>query len=311
MAARRPGPLGRRLGALMLLALVVAVRRRRCCPLRRRLRHPSRAGHRSAMLWAAPSRPRPALTLARPPGLPRSQAPLADARRPLQAGTALGQPAATGGAFSGNTAGQQAVAAAVQQVAVQQQQQQQQQQVDQLEGEQPQVQVAQPQQPLAAAQQQQQIAQQQQAFQATQQQQQQQQAAGASSVDDLFLCQDKLANATIVEQLPQLKIEQMLNSNKPRSPQDVTLVTQLSFERWVLAGGAGGGRGRPPPVLYRRNPRRPVPCPALALPPAHPNPTPTPPPLRTAGCTCWRGSATCGTASSPPPSTSRCSTARR
>lgn len=45
------------------------------------------------------------------------------------------------------------------------------------------------------------------------------------------MCADKLNNATIVEQLPQLKIEQVLDTNKPRSPQDVTLVTQLSFER--------------------------------------------------------------------------------
>ena len=56
-------------------------------------------------------------------------------------------------------------------------------------------------------------------------------AAATANPDQLFLCPDKLANATIVEQLPQLKIEQVLLSNKPHSPQDVTLVTQLSFER--------------------------------------------------------------------------------
>jgi hypothetical protein len=56
-------------------------------------------------------------------------------------------------------------------------------------------------------------------------------AAATANPDQLFLCPDKPANATIVEQLPQLKIEQVLLSNKPHSPQDVTLVTQLSFER--------------------------------------------------------------------------------
>jgi hypothetical protein len=65
-----------------------------------------------------------------------------------------------------------------------------------------------------------------------------QQASGASgTVDDLYLCPDKLANATIVEQLPQLKIEQVLDSGKPRSAQDVTLVTQLSFERLYMLEG--------------------------------------------------------------------------
>jgi hypothetical protein len=62
-------------------------------------------------------------------------------------------------------------------------------------------------------------------------------AAATGTVDDLYLCADKLANNTIVEQLPQLKIEQVLDSSKPRSPQDVTLVTQLSFERLYMLEG--------------------------------------------------------------------------
>lgn len=56
-------------------------------------------------------------------------------------------------------------------------------------------------------------------------------------MDDLYRCADKLGNATIVEQLPQLKIEQELSTNKARSPQDVTLVTQLSFERLYMLEG--------------------------------------------------------------------------
>lgn len=62
-------------------------------------------------------------------------------------------------------------------------------------------------------------------------------AVATGTVDDLFLCADKLGNSTMVEQLPQLKIEQVLDSNKPRSPQDVTLVTQLSFERLYMLEG--------------------------------------------------------------------------
>ena len=168
-----------------------------------------------------------------PPRHAPLQAPLAAARRPLQTGTALGKPA-----------GDQALVAQQQQQALEEQQQQaqqaQQQQaepVDQLEGEQPQAQLATTQQPT----QQQPQQQQQPAAAATVQasQQLQQQGAQQQGVDEMFLCQDKLANATIVEQLPQLKIEQVLNSNKPRSPQDVTLVTQLSFERCVPALGLG------------------------------------------------------------------------
>lgn len=185
------------------------------------------------------------------PARPRPQAPLAAARRPLQTGgTALGQPAgeqAVAAQQQQQALAQQQAQAAVQQQqqqaqaqAVAQQQQQQAEPVDQLEGEQPQVQLA-TQQP--AEQQQQQVAaaatQQQAATTAVQQPEQQSQ--GQQGVDEMFLCQDKLANTTIVEQLPQLKIEQVLNSNKPRSPQDVTLVTQLSFERWVPGGGAERG----------------------------------------------------------------------
>ena len=62
-------------------------------------------------------------------------------------------------------------------------------------------------------------------------------AASGGTVDDLFACPDKLNNGTIVEQLPQLKIEQVLDSSKPRSAQDVTLVTQLSFERLYMLEG--------------------------------------------------------------------------
>ena len=56
-------------------------------------------------------------------------------------------------------------------------------------------------------------------------------AGAASTLDAQYLCADKVANATIVEQLPQLKIEQTLETKKQRLPTDVTLVTQLSFER--------------------------------------------------------------------------------
>ena len=63
-------------------------------------------------------------------------------------------------------------------------------------------------------------------------QQQEQQPQG--QLDEKFLCAGKEA-----ADLPVLKIEHVLRSNKPRQPTDVTLVTQLSFERW----GAGGRRG--------------------------------------------------------------------
>ena len=186
-------------------------------------------------------------------------------------------------------------------------------------------------QPLAGASTQQQ----QQPLAAAQQQQQQPAAGGAGasaapSVDDLYLCQDKLRNATVVEQLPQLKIEQVLDSRKARSPQDITLVTQLSFERCAPGGvprGAGSAalragwlgatmcRSTAPPQARSLSgpallsPHLPHALPAsgalLNLAPARPGPSAHP-----AACTCWRASATCGTASSPPPSTSRCSTAR-
>lgn len=55
--------------------------------------------------------------------------------------------------------------------------------------------------------------------------------------DTLFMCADKLANATICNELPQLKIEQTVDSAKPRMPSDVTLVTQLSFERLYMLEG--------------------------------------------------------------------------
>lgn len=57
------------------------------------------------------------------------------------------------------------------------------------------------------------------------------------NTDDLYMCQDKLHNSTYLEELPQLRIEQILDSSKPRSPSDVTLVTQLSFERLYMLEG--------------------------------------------------------------------------
>ena len=238
--------MGRRLATLTLLALLVAVRRRRLAAPRRCTRRQPLPGRRhDRYLGANPVHAALATLVPHPltPNPPHHaplQAPLAAARRPLQTGTALGKPA-----------GDQALVAQQQQQALEQQQQQQAQQqqqqqqqaepVDQLEGEQPQVRLATTQQPTEQQPQQQQ----QPAAAATVQasQQPQQQAAQQQGVDEMFLCQDKLANATIVEQLPQLKIEQVLNSNKPRSPQDVTLVTQLSFERCVLAVGGLGRVG--------------------------------------------------------------------
>lgn len=63
------------------------------------------------------------------------------------------------------------------------------------------------------------------------------QANAQRTPDELYLCEDKLNNATLTYELPQLKIEQMLDSNKERSPTDVTLVTQLSFERLYMLEG--------------------------------------------------------------------------
>jgi hypothetical protein len=55
--------------------------------------------------------------------------------------------------------------------------------------------------------------------------------------DDIFLCQNLLENTRAQEELPQLKIEHILDSKKPRAATDVTLVTQLSFERLYMLEG--------------------------------------------------------------------------
>ncbi len=52
-----------------------------------------------------------------------------------------------------------------------------------------------------------------------------------SDIDAQFLCQSKVGNATYTEQLPQLTIIKTASSSKERRASDVTLVTQLSFER--------------------------------------------------------------------------------
>lgn len=57
------------------------------------------------------------------------------------------------------------------------------------------------------------------------------------TTDDLYLCREKQQDAQILAELPQLKIEQILDTSKPRSPSDVTLVTQLSFERLYMLEG--------------------------------------------------------------------------
>lgn len=57
------------------------------------------------------------------------------------------------------------------------------------------------------------------------------------TTDDLYLCREKQEDAQILAELPQLKIEQILDTSKPRSPSDVTLVTQLSFERLYMLEG--------------------------------------------------------------------------
>ena len=60
---------------------------------------------------------------------------------------------------------------------------------------------------------------------------------GTKSIDAEFLCSNHLANSTMVESLPQLHVEASLSSDKPREPTDVTLVTQLSFERLYMLEG--------------------------------------------------------------------------
>jgi len=58
-----------------------------------------------------------------------------------------------------------------------------------------------------------------------------------STIDSMYLCPDKLQDPAVVEALPQLKVEASLSSNKPREPTDVTLITQLSFERLYMLQG--------------------------------------------------------------------------
>ena len=57
------------------------------------------------------------------------------------------------------------------------------------------------------------------------------------TTDDLFLCQSDTANSQGKDDLPKLKIEHILDTTKARSPSDVTLVTQLSFERLYMLQG--------------------------------------------------------------------------
>ena len=57
------------------------------------------------------------------------------------------------------------------------------------------------------------------------------------NTDDIYFCDDKTQNATLMNELPQLKIEQILDSTKARSASDVSLVTQLSFERLYMLEG--------------------------------------------------------------------------
>jgi hypothetical protein len=53
-------------------------------------------------------------------------------------------------------------------------------------------------------------------------------AATLKTTDDIFLCHGNPGNYS---ELPILKIEQILDTGKQRLKTDVTLVTQLSFER--------------------------------------------------------------------------------
>jgi hypothetical protein len=57
------------------------------------------------------------------------------------------------------------------------------------------------------------------------------------TTDDLYLCRDKFESDPGARDLPQLRIEQILDSTKPRAASDVTLVTQLSFERLYMLEG--------------------------------------------------------------------------
>ena len=57
-------------------------------------------------------------------------------------------------------------------------------------------------------------------------------AASPPTADELYMCPAQPPTA----QLPKLKLEADLRSPKPRTETDITLVTQLSFERWGLGG---------------------------------------------------------------------------
>lgn len=57
------------------------------------------------------------------------------------------------------------------------------------------------------------------------------------TTDDVFLCREKTLDSQGKSDLPNLKIEHILDSSKTRSLTDVTLVTQLSFERLYMLRG--------------------------------------------------------------------------
>ena len=63
------------------------------------------------------------------------------------------------------------------------------------------------------------------------------QHGGSATIDDEFGCPDGPEAAPGGRPLPRLRIEHVLQSSKPRLPSDVTLVTQLSFERLYMLEG--------------------------------------------------------------------------
>ncbi|KAG7673702.1 hypothetical protein KSW81_006894 [Nannochloris sp. 'desiccata'] len=65
----------------------------------------------------------------------------------------------------------------------------------------------------------------------------QQQPGGQVTTDDAYLCREKQQDPQILAELPQLNIEQILDTSKARTQSDVTLVTQLSFERLYMLEG--------------------------------------------------------------------------
>jgi hypothetical protein len=77
-----------------------------------------------------------------------------------------------------------------------------------------------------------------------QQQQQQAEQQQQQLLDEKYRCPDKANTAD----LPVLKIQQILKTKKPRQPTDVTLVTQLSFERWAGPCSHVGLRAASPAV---------------------------------------------------------------